>query len=254
VAVSDVSDDVRRAAVTNLGFVLFRQPERLPSLVALLTESYNPHVRYGSALALGIALAGQATSDAGSTALELLETMHGDVVDFVQQGSLMASAMILMQQPDSHAPTKSFRDKLTGIIKPTARGKHQPLMTKVGAITALGILDAGGRNVTLALGSRNGFTKASAVVGVALWAQHWYWFPLQHMLGLAFSPTALIGLNGNFEMPKSFTVTCGAKPSQFAYPKMTEIKKEEKKERVATVSLSTTARAKAREVQTKKDK
>ncbi len=46
VAVSDVSDDVRRAAVTNLGFLLSRQPERCPRMVALLCESYNPHVRY----------------------------------------------------------------------------------------------------------------------------------------------------------------------------------------------------------------
>jgi 26S proteasome regulatory subunit N2 len=62
-------------------------------------------------------------------------------------------------------------------------------------------LDAGGRNVTLSLSSRAGFTKATAVVGVALWAQHWYWYPMQHMLGLSFSPTALIGLNKDFDMP-----------------------------------------------------
>lgn len=32
VAVSDVNDDVRRAAVTCLGFVMFRQPEQVPRL------------------------------------------------------------------------------------------------------------------------------------------------------------------------------------------------------------------------------
>lgn len=248
VAVSDVSDDVRRAAVTNLGFVLFRQPERLPPLVALLAESYNPHVRYGSALALGIALAGRASCEAGKAALELLDSMHTDVVDFVRQGALIATAMILMQQPDVNPSVKSFREKIIKVVKE----KHASTLTKVGAIMAHGILDAGGRNVTLSLSSRAGFTKATAVVGIAMWAQHWYWYPLQHMLGLAFSPTALIGLNKEFDMPTNFTVTCASKPSLFAYPKMTEIKKEEKKELVATVSLSTTARAKARDA--KKDK
>ena len=248
VAVSDVSDDVRRAAVTNLGFVLYRQPDRLPPLVALLAESYNPHVRYGSALALGIALAGRAGCDSGGTALALLERMHSDMVDFVRQGSLIASAMILMQQPDAHPSMKPFREKISNIV----REKHPSTMTKVGAIMAHGLLDAGGRNVTLSLSSRAGFTKATAVVGVALWAQHWYWYPLQYMLGLSFSPTALIGLNKDFDMPTSFTVNCAAKPSSFAYPKMTEAKKEEKKERVATVSLSTTARAKAREARKEK--
>jgi 26S proteasome regulatory subunit N2 len=248
VAVSDVSDDVRRAAVTTLGFLVYRQPDRLPPLVALLAESYNPHLRYGSALALGIALAGRAGCDAGVTALALLERMHSDVVDFVRQGSLIASAMILMQQPDVHPSVKPFREKIAGIV----REKHPSTMTKVGAIMAHGLLDAGGRNVTMSLSSRAGFTKATAVVGVALWAQHWYWYPLQYMLGLSFSPTALIGLNKDFDMPTSFNVTCAAKPSLFAYPKMTEAKKEEKKERVATVLLSTTARAKAREARKEK--
>jgi 26S proteasome regulatory subunit N2 len=45
VAVSDVNDDVRRCAVTALGFLLFRTPEQCPSVVSLLSESYNPHVR-----------------------------------------------------------------------------------------------------------------------------------------------------------------------------------------------------------------
>lgn len=45
-AVSDVSDDVRRAAVTNLGFVLANAPQQCPRIVALLAESFNPHVRY----------------------------------------------------------------------------------------------------------------------------------------------------------------------------------------------------------------
>jgi 26S proteasome regulatory subunit N2 len=58
VAVSDVSDDVRRAAVTALGFVLFRNHVQVPRVVQLLAESYNPHVRHGATLALGISCAG----------------------------------------------------------------------------------------------------------------------------------------------------------------------------------------------------
>jgi len=54
VAVSDVNDDVRRIAVMSLGFILFRKPGSVPRMVELLSESYNPHVRYGAAMALGI--------------------------------------------------------------------------------------------------------------------------------------------------------------------------------------------------------
>lgn len=57
-AVSDVSDDVRRAAVLCLGFVLMKAPEQCPKIVGLLAESFNPHVRYGAAMAVGLACAG----------------------------------------------------------------------------------------------------------------------------------------------------------------------------------------------------
>jgi 26S proteasome regulatory subunit N2 len=58
-AVSDVSDDVRRAAVLCLGFVLMKAPEQCPKIVGLLAESFNPHVRYGAAMAVGLACAGR---------------------------------------------------------------------------------------------------------------------------------------------------------------------------------------------------
>ena len=97
VAVSDVSDDVRRAAVLNLGFVLAATPEQCPRTVALLSESYNPHVRYGAAMALGIACA----CTGGKEALALLDTLSADPVDFVRQGAAIATAMVLLQQPES---------------------------------------------------------------------------------------------------------------------------------------------------------
>ena len=40
------------------------------------------------------------------------------------------------------------------------------------------------------------------------------------MLSLSFSPTMLIGLNKDFDMPTDFSVTCHAPPSMFAYPKV----------------------------------
>jgi len=64
-AVSDVSDDVRMAAVIGLAFVLYKTPERVPELVKLLLESFNPHVRYASCMAVGIAMAGECSGDIG---------------------------------------------------------------------------------------------------------------------------------------------------------------------------------------------
>ena len=239
VAVSDVSDDVRRAAVMCLGIVLFRTPSKVPKLVALLAESFNPHVRYGACMAIGFACAG--TGDVES--LALLEPMMADVVDFVRQGAFMASAMVLQQLSEARAPrVKAFREKLMSVIKE----KHATVLTKVGAVVAAGILDAGGRNACISMQSAGGFTKLSAVAGLVIWAQHWYWFPCYHFLSLSLAPTMLLGLNKDLKMPTAFRVHCATKPSLYEYPAKTVKVEEVKKERVVTAVLSTSAASQAR--------
>jgi 26S proteasome regulatory subunit N2 len=239
-AVSDVSDDVRMAAVIGLAFILYKTPNRVPELVKLLLESFNPHVRYASCMAVGIAMAG--SGDAASIAM--LEPMLSDMTDFVRQGALLGTSLIYMQQGDhcNDKKIKAFRDKLASIVS----DKHQNTLTKMGAIMSTGIIDAGGRNCSFDLGSKNGFTKMTSAVGAVLWLQHWYWFPMMHMFSLAITPTYTIGLNQDFKYPKGFEIQCNSKPSSFAYPKRVEQKKEEAKKRVVTVSLSTTAKNKAR--------
>ncbi|XP_047109390.1 26S proteasome non-ATPase regulatory subunit 1 isoform X1 [Schistocerca piceifrons] len=242
VAVSDVNDDVRRAAVTGLGFLLFRTPEQCPSVVSLLAESYNPHVRYGAAMALGIACAGTGLKEA----IALIDPMTNDPVNFVRQGALIASAMILIQHSEHTCPkVKDFRALYAKVIV----DKHEDVMAKFGAILAQGIIDAGGRNVTVSLQSRTGHTNMLAVVGVLVFTQYWYWFPLAHCLALAFSPTCLIALNAQLKMPK-MEFRSNARPSLFAYPPPLEEKKREEREKVTTAVLSIAARARRRHRET----
>ena len=246
VAVSDVNDDVRRAAVMGLGFLLFKQPEHCPGVVQLLIESYNPHVRYGAAMALGIACAGTGNKEA----LSLIEPMKNDPVNYVRQGALIASAMILVQQTEQTCPkVKDFRALYSKVIS----DKHEDVMAKFGAILAQGIIDAGGRNVTVSLQSRTGHTSMLGVVGMLIFTQYWYWFPLTHFLCLAFQPTAVIGLNANLDMPV-VKFRSAAKPSTFGYPPNLEEKKKEDKEKVTTAVLSITNKQKKKEAEKKKGK
>ncbi|RWR87211.1 26S proteasome non-ATPase regulatory subunit 1 A-like protein [Cinnamomum micranthum f. kanehirae] len=196
-AVSDVSDDVRRTAT--------------PRIVSLLSESYNPHVRYGAALAVGISCAGTGLSEA----ISLLEPLTSDVVDFVRQGALIAMAM------------------------------HEDTMSKMGAILASGILDAGGRNVTIKLLSKTKHDKITAVVGLAVFSQFWYWYPLVYFISLSFSPTAFIGLNYDLNVPK-FEFLSHAKPSLFEYPRPITPPTTTSAVKLPTAVLSTSAKAKAR--------
>ncbi|KAL6582006.1 26S proteasome non-ATPase regulatory subunit 1 B [Orobanche minor] len=237
-AVSDVSDDVRRTAVLALGFVLYSDPEQTPRIVSLLSESYNPHVRYGAALAVGISCAGTGLSEA----ISLLEPLTSDVVDFVRQGALIAMAMVMIQISEaSDSRVGTFRRQLEKIIL----DKHEDTMSKMGAILASGILDAGGRNVTIKLLSKTKHDKITAVVGLAVFSQFWYWYPLIYFISLAFSPTAFIGLNYDLKVPK-FDFLSHARPSLFEYPKPTVTPTTTSAVKLPTAVLSTSARARAR--------
>ncbi|KAF2667005.1 26S proteasome regulatory complex, non-ATPase subcomplex, Rpn2/Psmd1 subunit [Microthyrium microscopicum] len=238
VAVSDVSDDVRREAVMSLGFVLFRKPSSVPRMVELLAESYNPHVRYGATMALGIACAGTGLDEA----IDLLEPMLKDSVDFVRQGANIALAMILVQQNEAMNPkVATIRKQFTKTIS----DRHEDAMAKFGCALALGIIDAGGRNCTIGLQTQTGNLNMTAIVGMAVFTQYWYWFPLTHFLSLSFMPTAVIGVDQDLEIP-TFQFHSNTRPSMFDYPPEAEAKAEEVMEKIKTAVLSTTAQAKRR--------
>ncbi|KAK3305642.1 armadillo-type protein [Chaetomium strumarium] len=237
-AVSDVSDDVRRIAVMSLGFILFRKPGSVPRMVELLSESYNPHVRYGSAMALGIACAGTGLDEA----IDLLEPMMKDPTDFVRQGALIALSMIMIQQNEAMNPKVTTIRKT---LKKVVGDRHEDAMTKFGAALALGILDAGGRNCTIGLQTQTGNLNMAGIVGMAVFTQYWYWFPFTHFLSLSFAPTSIIGLDHDLEMP-SIKFYCATRPSLFDYPPEQEVKVEEGPAPVTTAILSTTAQAKRR--------
>jgi len=175
--------------------------------------------------------------------LALIEPMTNDSVNYVRQGALIASALILIQHTETTCPkVKHFRSMYSRYIGE----KHEDVMAKFGAILAQGIIDAGGRNVTVSLQSRTGHTNMMAVVGMLVFTQYWYWFPLSHFLSLAFTPSCVIGLNENLDMPV-MKIKSNAKPATYAYPPPLEEKKKEDKEKVATAVLSITAKQKKKD-------
>ena len=90
--------------------------------------------RYGAAMALGIACAGTGSKEA----LALIEPMTNDSVNYVRQGALIASALILIQHTETTSPkhVKAFRAMYSRFIGE----KHEDVMAKFGAILAQVIL------------------------------------------------------------------------------------------------------------------
>jgi len=148
-ALSDVSDDVKRAAMINIGFLLFRTPERIPELVKQLAESYNPHLRYGAAFAVGIGCAGTGLNEA----LKLLAPLTNDSVDFVRQGALIALALVFIQITETQEPKVNTIKKLYDKM---IEDKHEEILSRMGAVLSQGIINAAGRNATISLSTRDG--------------------------------------------------------------------------------------------------
>ena len=123
--------------------------------------------------------------------------MCKDPVDFVRQGACISLAMILLQQNETLNPRVSSVRK---IFEKIISDKHEDPMAKMGGALAQGIIDAGGRNVTISLQNRSGSSNMSAIVGMALFTQFWYWFPLAHCASMAFAPTAIIGIDKSLKV------------------------------------------------------
>ncbi len=133
-------------------------------------------------------------------AITLLEPMTRDAVDFVRQGAFIALAMILMQYTEAQSPhVKRIRELFDKVV----HDKHEDSLAKFGAAMAQGIIDAGGRNVTIALQAKAGTPNMTSIIGVALFTQFWYWFPLAHCLSLSFTPTAFIGLDDQLRVSQA---------------------------------------------------
>lgn len=233
-AVSDANDDVRRASVISIGLLMHKQPRQVPKLVQLLSESHHPHVRYGAALALGISCAGTGQFDA----IQLLEPLTVDMVDFVRQGALVALAMILIQHTDGTSNGKAGHVRL--VYEKIISDKYEGVPTKIGAVLGQGLMNAGGGNITISPNAPNG------IVGLALWSEFWYWYPMIPFICLAFQPTSIICLDENFKLP-NFELLSNAKPSMFAYSEKSKSNMTQTQDKSLSMAvLSTAAKARVR--------
>ncbi|KAK6739443.1 hypothetical protein RB195_008122 [Necator americanus] len=164
---TDPNNDVKRFSVMGIGFLLSNNPSICKDYVGMIVEHFNSHVRYGAAMALGIACAGTGYKEAVS----LLEPLLSAKENYVRQGAVIALSFIYVQQIDVSCPkVGEFRKQLTKMT--TEKGEDS--MARFGAIIAQGILDVGGRNMTIALHNRSGTMDMAGAVGMMVFQQFWY--------------------------------------------------------------------------------
>ena len=241
-SVSDVSDDVRRAALINIGFLEVRNPDILfenLKVIGLLSESYNAHVRFGAAMAIGISCAGSGKVKP----YKVIEPLFTDPHYLVRQAALISSGLIFSQTTlKQEEGIKEFTENLQKILD----DKNEHLLIKFGAMISKGLMNLGGKNCVINLVSNTGENKMKSIIGICLFTQYYYWFPMIHMLNLAVCPTFLFNLDDKLKVPINYKMLSKAKPSVFGYPKEEEKDKKKKEEKVESAVLSTHTRNKAK--------
>lgn len=95
---------------------------------------------------------------------------------------------------------------------------HVEIMAKMGAILSVGLLDIGGRNMTVSLTTRSGMPKIEAITGMLVFCQYWNWFPYLNFIGLSITPSVFIGVTAPIKVPKEFQIKSNCRPSLFDYP------------------------------------
>ena len=141
---NDISNEVKRAAIIALGFVMY-QDEHLVDIIRLMIYSYNSFIRYGCVIAL--AVGAKDTKEA----IDLVWPLLTDSVDYVRQAAYIALALLMQVSTNNSEPRLAEFRKL---INESIAKKSEDVLAKMGALLAIGLLDIGGRNMVVSLTTR----------------------------------------------------------------------------------------------------
>lgn len=234
---TDTENSVRRNATISLGFVMANRKEYLLEALSPLHQSFNPHVRYGSAIAAGIGLYGSGDEKVVKRIWELLE----DTSDFVRQGAYIGLSMIVAGHTNK---TSEHVDDLRQKIFSSIKSKYETNISRFGAIVGQGIIDCAGQNGLVSLLSQTSKPNIQKTIGLLLFTQYWEWLPFLHFISLSIETRGILAVNEDMELI-DLNLKVDAPPSFFNYFKDTKTGKG-KPQNVEMAILSTTARVMAR--------
>lgn len=128
-------------------------------------------------------------------------------------------------------------------------------MSQMGAVLGCGLIDAAGRNVTISLfNAHNNCKRQSAIIGMAIFWQYWYWYPLIPFITLCFEPTMIMALNRELQMVKLSVESREKNKARFDYVENLKEEKQDKRKKAIKVELSIAAKTKQRKQQKEKEK
>jgi len=163
----DLDDNVKKTLVIGLGFIFFSKFFLLENIINQFINHFNPFIRYGACLAIGIS----SFYNNSYKAIELLEKLSTDRIDFVRQGSFIALGLCTFRDQNQVRKNKVqlfFEKKLLDTA-------HTEL-SRFGVILGYSLIHININKNTKINGSSYA-KKAIDVITLFLFIQHWYWLP-----------------------------------------------------------------------------
>lgn len=190
--------EVRGWVGLGLGLLMAaRGEEEIFPFLRPLLQSHCSRSRHGAAMGMGLALAGTASK----AALSLLTPLLKDEAEMVRGGALVAAAMIFCGSDEVECPewlvfAEAAEKGRKGGVGGGGKGLGQaaaPTVWAHAATVALGLVNAGSRNVGIRLRS-GGRLHDETGLGLFLFCLHWDWVPLANLIALALRPLAVFAL------------------------------------------------------------
>merc|ERR1712079_679807 len=95
--------------------------------------------------------------------------------------------------------------------------------------------------------------RQSAIIGMAIFWQYWYWYPLIPFITLCFEPTMIMALNRELQMVRLSVESREKNKAKFDYVENLKEEKKDKRKKAIKVELSIAAKTKQRKQQKEKE-
>lgn len=163
----DLDDNVKKTLVIGLGFVFFSKFFLLENIINQFTNHFNPFIRYGACFAIGIS----SFYNNSYKAIELLEKLSTDKIDFVRQGSFIALGLCTFRDQN-----QVRKNKVQLFFEKKLLDKTHTELSRFGVILGYSLTQINiNKNTKI---NSNGYAeKAKDITALFLFIQHWYWLP-----------------------------------------------------------------------------
>nr|UXY87913.1 26S proteasome regulatory subunit [Cryptomonas curvata] len=163
---NDLDDNVKKTSIISLGFLFFSKFSLLEKIVIQFIDHFNPFIRYGVCFAIGISSFGKNSYKA----IEFLEKLSNDKIDFVRQGSFIALGLSILNDKNNER-----KKKVKSFFEKKLFDENHTEMSRFGIIIGYALTELHTNEIIL--NNKRNLIEKKEITGLFLFIQYWYWLP-----------------------------------------------------------------------------